>query len=217
MGKDRGLSYWLTDLRAFFSSIEAEKFIWMMEDTLLIKEVDRNVLNTLYSLVDENIIRADLGGATCYRLGKLSKHKVKLYKEINDIRVISVSEGKTFMPVSVWNKKQFLRFSQDGQNPWQFEKESNKRSSRASEISICTNAKKGEIAVTYSEGVLHTKPDVIRLTSRWFPSNARLPKEVIEEMQKKHIIGPSLGKSQRDRYAKDDEYLGITEKFILML
>jgi hypothetical protein len=214
MGKDRGIKFWSNDLIRFFSKVNAEKYIWMMEDTFILEKIDRKTLVTLYDSIEPNIIRAELSGTMTHRNGKWQGkatsdaiNTIEYYKTVDGVKLYKMPFwGKTFMPVSVWNKRQFLKYIDKNQNPWEFEKKGSKKAMNHSDFSICTNAVEN-LAVNYSEGVLNGNPYMLRFTSKGKKSNSIyrrfLPEEIIKDMQDKKLIGErveAVGWRARDKW-----------------
>lgn len=113
MGKQGDVSEWSTDLRRYFSGVKDNHFIWLMEDTLLRREVvDR--WTEIETLLTEKVGRFDLTNDIQKRTHYV-KGTVVYAHDYTNYRLST-------MP-SVWNKKFLLEYLTPGLTPWEFEKQ----------------------------------------------------------------------------------------------
>jgi len=122
---------WSTYLIDYFSSIEDDYMVLMIEDHLIARPVDKELFNILQNMMNPNIARIGLhygiqhgrhpadilecGQVGGYDLIELAQHpKVHNYL------------GKLTGQPSIWNRRYFLSTIQRGWSPWQWEIEGDK-------------------------------------------------------------------------------------------
>ncbi len=113
MGEDRGVNYWSTDLRNYFTQIDDEFFLYLNDDGVLVKEV------TLQSLKDSyQILKSDVG-----RLSLTHDLFSRPHHNINEFFIESTqnSNYRCSTQYSIWNREYLLKYLEPGLTPWQFE------------------------------------------------------------------------------------------------
>mgnify|MGYP000518912570 CR=1 FL=1 len=120
LGEDRGPSFWSTDLRGYFESIEDDFFIYLNDDGVLVKQVDLEEIRKISEELDFNVGRLSLTHDLFTRP----------YKDVNDM-VIESSQNANYRcstQYSIWNRQYFLKYLQPGLTPWQFETKQSQKS-----------------------------------------------------------------------------------------
>lgn len=111
--RDPRESAWSNNLIDFFNSIDDEFFYFSLEDLLVIRPVDFELLNICEEMLDANIGRIDLWNSIQFDPNR--KGWISLYKENKGVKFVKIDQNapaKTFRiscSNSIWNKKWFLK------------------------------------------------------------------------------------------------------------
>lgn len=113
LGKDRGPSYWSTDLRNYFESIKDEFFIYLNDDGVLVKNVELESLEQICKKLSPQVGRFSL---THDLFGRP-------YIDVDNsvIESAQTANYRCSTQYSIWNRKYLLKYLHAGQTPWQFE------------------------------------------------------------------------------------------------
>jgi len=113
LGVDRGPNYWSTDLRKYFETIDDDFFIYLNDDGVLVKKVDKENLNQIYNQLNSEVGRVSLTHDLFTRP----------YQDFNNLFIESsqTSLYRCSTQYSIWNRDYLLKYLQPGLTPWQFE------------------------------------------------------------------------------------------------
>jgi len=132
MGVQGTVTEWSTDLNNYFSQCEDEYFIYSTEDVFLYKQPNIEYLNYLVEFVKTNswIGRLNLvnigeeNGDTMLNsrhfTSNFLKHLDGNFGRVNLYQLSNSSYTLTCQP-SIWNKDFFLKYMDDGLDPWSWE------------------------------------------------------------------------------------------------
>lgn len=107
MGEDKGPNDWSTGIRAFVEKMDADFFVWLMEDQLIKSPVDDTAA---WALCMPKTGRVNL-------TNDVSKREHSDYG-LGVLLADPNSRYRLSMQPSIWNKKYFLQYVTDGLDPW---------------------------------------------------------------------------------------------------
>ena len=117
MGTDRGTKEWSSDLRKYFENIQDEFFIYINDDTLILDNVDTNIISELIKELRPEVGRVSLTGCVANR-------PYSILKKRTDYDLIQSSQRADYRistQYSIWNREYFLKYLTPGLTPWEFE------------------------------------------------------------------------------------------------
>ena len=120
LGSDRGPSFWSTDLRGYFESINDDFFIYLNDDGVIVKKVFLEEIENISKLLDSKVGRLSLTHDLFARP----------YEDVNDMVIESsqTSNYRCSTQYSIWNRKYLLKYLEPGLTPWQFETKQSQKS-----------------------------------------------------------------------------------------
>ena len=104
---------WSNKIIDFFESIDDKYFHFSMEDQLIIRPVDLDLLSVCQEMLDVNIGRIDLCNSVQFDPGR--KGWVHFYKEHNSVKFLKQNQNpppsvyRVSCSNSIWNRKWFLK------------------------------------------------------------------------------------------------------------
>lgn len=110
MGKQGDVCEWSTDLRKYFEQ-QPEKFIWLMEDTIIRKVDTERIPSYLLAGV----------GKICLTNDVSKRDHVIMMDNDYLIKATQTSRYRLSTQPSIWNKEYLLQYLTPGLTPWQFE------------------------------------------------------------------------------------------------
>ena len=118
LGEDRGANYIGGDLINFFKDVDDTHFIFSVDDFLLIRDVDIDLLEFIKNkFIKENIHRFSL-------TDQVSNKPHNIIDEQKDFNVIEMGQYADYRKSAVWSlwsKDYFLKYFKDDMNLWQWE------------------------------------------------------------------------------------------------
>jgi hypothetical protein len=153
----------------------------MGKGTFLDNPINKEAIQILWDIMgDENIIRADCSPMMWILLdnrNQVGKTLIKYTDQYKYPIYKTTHKKKASMPVSIWNRKNFLDLIKPGQDPWQFERASDMIGQSSSKISICFD-KKDCIPIPFIEGHLTAEEGYAILKN----SLGEVPDKLVTEM-----------------------------------
>lgn len=125
LGLDTGPQNWSNDLLKFFDDFEDEYFINMIDDTLMTRPANMDMVDAAYRYM---LLNKDV--KKCFLHGSLSSGDRSLLGDI-ELKPVKDLEGfwdvnqtanyRTSIQSAIWSRDYFLWLLKPGLNPWQFE------------------------------------------------------------------------------------------------
>lgn len=169
MGQQRHKIDFSADLRKYFE-MQDDWFIWMMEDTFIVSDVDTEKIALLELLAVEGVGRINLSNETV-------KQDHELYRNIQGFRIYENTQTANYrlstMP-SIWSKQFLLKYLRPGLSPWDFE------SQESINDGYRILGPGAGAPVLHNEGVRRQNIQKLNLTG--------LPVELLEQMKAEEII-----------------------------
>jgi hypothetical protein len=118
LGEDRGADYIGGDLISFFQNVDDNHFIFSLDDFLLIRYVDIDLLEFIKDkFIKENIHRFSLTD----QVSNKSHDIIYEQKDFNIIEMGQYADYRKSAVWSMWSKDYFLKYFKDNMNLWQWE------------------------------------------------------------------------------------------------
>jgi len=120
---------WSTKIVDFMESIDDEFFHFQMEDQLIIRPVDLELISACEEILDQTIGRIDLCNSVQFNSGR--RGWVKFYKEHKGVRFLVEDQNppasvyRISCSNSIWNRVWFLKTLKRGYSPSDWETKAN--------------------------------------------------------------------------------------------
>ena len=118
LGKNEGINTWCKDFKEYFKNVSDKYFIFLQEDHLLLKPLNKKSYQALLSCLDDDKI-----GRIALTNDIITK-PYTLYKNINKTQIISSSQTASYRAScqpSIWSREFLLKNLPDLRGPWEFE------------------------------------------------------------------------------------------------
>ena len=182
LGVQTGPKDWSNDLRKYFSQVNDEYFIYIMEDQFLTRNVNFDILKVLLKLKEEkDIVRIDLTDDMVVNHSGIYKG-AEPYRVVDGVNVVKLdirSEYKINTQASIWPTAKFLEYLKPNFTPWEFEY-INSEHVQNDDVLVLGTLKEEGVFLDRIEGVRITSVNSLNLHGLDF--------ETINELREKEII-----------------------------
>lgn len=120
LGKQLPASQWSDGLLMMLDQIGHKHFILMLEDYWLYQSVDRQRINQVARLINDDILRIDLSG-------NRQNYKTAVQFAYNLVETFEGTPYQMSYQAAIWNKDNLRKVLRKGENPWQSEINGSKR------------------------------------------------------------------------------------------
>ena len=120
-GNDRGPRYWSNDLIKYFKDFDEEYFINLVDDTLIIREVDVDRIDELFSFMKESdITKIFLSGSL------VESYRSHEYGKMGLLEIKQSSTYRTSVQPAIIKTSYWMKYLKPKQTPWEFELQNSK-------------------------------------------------------------------------------------------
>lgn len=122
-----GASRWTSYIRNYFSKKEVDNFIFGLDDSFIVREVNHESLKYIDGLMhkDDTIGRFDLTPGMQWATARRGHLKVRQRGQHKIVECLHSNQGKNLYRLSAafsyWNRDYFLKFMAKDRSPWEWE------------------------------------------------------------------------------------------------
>ena len=150
-------SHWSNPILNFLRTYPEKRFIWMLEDYWLRRQVNQHVISVVdrFMEAEGNILRVDLSGDRIYAGG------MRDYASMEDVDIIWSDPSHPYhmsIQAAIWDRDLLLEFMIPNETPWEFEISGSNRLGLRPDVQVLGTR---QWPVRYTIGTWNGREDIV--------------------------------------------------------